>query len=126
VFSYAVLEHIPPCEVPAILDEIQRVLKVGGILYIFQLPRRKSYTEFIARKLGMESHPYLWARKQMQRLLECKGFSVIFAERVDMLFNHPYKMINPLFPIYRPINRFLIHTPLSHFAHHLTVVAAKR
>lgn len=126
VFSYAVLEHIPPIEVPAVLDEIRRVLRVGGVLYVFQLPRRTSYTEFFARKLGMESHPYLWTLKHVQRLLESKGFRVIFSEKVDMLFNHPYKIINPVFPLLHPISKFLIHTPLSYFAHHLTVVATKR
>jgi SAM-dependent methyltransferase len=123
VFAYAVLEHIPPQDVPGILNEIQRVLKPDGRLYVFQLPRRTSYTEFLARKMGLESHPYLWDLKSMEKLLSAASFEVIHSERVDMLFNHPYKVINPLFSIMRPLNRFLVRTPLSYFAHHLTVVA---
>ncbi|MBE0431832.1 class I SAM-dependent methyltransferase [candidate division WOR-3 bacterium] len=125
VFSYAVLEHIPAGDIPAIISEIHRTLKPGGIFYIFQLPRCASYTEFIARKLGMESHPYLWDMRSMEVLLNEGGFSTVYSERVDMLLNHPYRIVNPLFPILRPLNNFLAHTPLSYFAHHLTVVARK-
>ena len=125
VFAYAVLEHIPPQDVPGVLGEIQRVLKPDGRLYIFQLPRRTSYTEFLARKLGLESHPYLWDLKSMGKVLNEAGFQVFYAERVDMLFNHPYKVINPLFSVMRPLNRLLVKTPLSYFAHHLTIVAGK-
>jgi SAM-dependent methyltransferase len=125
IFSYAVLEHIPPNDLPAIIDEIARTLKPDGFFYIFQLPRRASYTECVARAMGMESHPYLWGLKSMEKLLNEAGLHVTYSEKVDMLFNHPYKMVNPLFPLLRPINGFLIRTPLSCFAHHLTVVARK-
>jgi SAM-dependent methyltransferase len=125
VFAYAVLEHIPPPDVPDILDEILRVLKPDGRFYVFQLPRRASYTEFLARKMGIESHPYLWDLKSMERLLKKAGFEVIYSERVDMLFNHPYKIINPLFSVMRPLNKLLVRTSLSYFAHHLTIVAGK-
>jgi SAM-dependent methyltransferase len=126
VFSYAVLEHIPPDDLPAILHEIGRTLRSNGMLYIFQLPRRTSYTEFLARKLGMESHPFLWDLRHMTRLLNKTRFCVEYSEKVDMLFNHPFRIINPLFPMLRVLNNALVHTPLSYFAHHLTVVARRR
>jgi SAM-dependent methyltransferase len=125
VFAYAVIEHIPPDAVPGILNEIHRVLKSNGILFVFQLPRRSSYTEFIARKMGFESHPFLWDLHSIGKLLKGAGFSISFSQRVDMLINHPYRIINPIFPLSHALNEFLIHTPLSHFAHHLTVVAKK-
>jgi len=125
VFTYAVIEHIPPEEANNILKEIRRISKKNGFFYIFQLPQRTSYTEFIARKLGMESHEYLWDYKQIKKLLNKIKFHIIFYERADMLINHPYKIINPLFPTLRLINKFLLHTPLSKFAHHLTVISKK-
>ncbi len=125
VFTYAVMEHIPFDEIPNIIMEIKRVLKTHGAFYIFQLPQRTSYTEFIARKLGVESHEFLWEREVMEKLLHKKGFETIFSEKVDMFINHPYKIVNPLFPILQPLNAFLIHTPLSYFAHHLTIVSRK-
>lgn len=123
VFAYAVLEHIPPQELPRVLREIRRVLKLGGSFYVFQLPRRTSYTEFLARKIGMEAHPYLWNLRDMERLLRDAGFQTAYSERVDMLFNHPHRIVNPLFCLLKPLNEFLVHTPLSYFTHHLTIVA---
>ncbi len=125
VFTYAVLEHIPPDEVNGIVSEIKRVLKQNGIFYVFQLPQRTSYTEFIARKLGMESHEYLWSHQSIKNLLQRIDFEVIFYEKADMIINHPYKIVNPLFPVLKSINNFLLHTPLSKFAHHITVVSKK-
>ncbi|MGB9720835.1 MAG: methyltransferase domain-containing protein [bacterium] len=125
IFTYAVIEHIPPNELDNILSEIRRVLKDDGIFYIFQLPQRTSYTEFIARKLGMESHEYLWSYNSIKKLLNNSRFKITFFEKADMLINHPYKVINPLYPILRIWNEFLLHTPLSKFAHHLTIVAKK-
>ena len=123
VFAYAVLEHIPPRELSRVLREIRRVLRPEGLLYVFQLPRRTSYTEFLARNLGMEAHPYLWNLRSIEKSLHDTGFQKIYSEKVDMLFNHPYKIVNPLYNLLRPLNEFLVHTPLSYFAHHLTVVA---
>jgi len=125
VVAYAVIEHIPFEEVGGIISEVGRVLKRQGLLYIFQLPQRTSYTEFIARKLGLESHEFLWDYKRIFKLLARKGLDVIYHEKVDMLINHPYKIVNPLYPLLKKADGLLIHTPLSYFAHHLTVVAKK-
>lgn len=126
VFAYAVLEHIPKTEVSHTIMEIKRILKGNGLFYIFQLPQRTSYTEFLAHLLGLEAHEYLWDFVRIKRLLKKAGFDIKFWQRADMLINHPYRIVNPLFPLLQPINRFLLHTPLSYFAHHLTVVAKKK
>lgn len=125
VFTYAVIEHIPPDEISNIIEEINRVLKINGLFYIFQLPQRTSYTEFIARHLRMQSHEFLWCYQHIKNLLNRKGFEVIFQKKADMLINHPYKLVNPIFPLLHPLNKLLIHTPLSYFAHHLTVISKK-
>ncbi len=125
VFAYAVIEHIPPAEVPAILEEIRRVLKTNGCFYVFQLPQQTSYTEFIARRLGMESHDYLYSISRITTLLEQHSFDTIYWERNDMLINHPDKLINPIFPILKGINYLLLHTVLNAFAHHLTIISRK-
>ena len=123
--AYAVIEHIPLSEVEEIIRELKRVLKSNGFIYVFQLPSKSSYTEFIARHLGLESHEILWSFHDINRLLSKYNLKIIYKEKVDMLINHPYKLINPLYSILKIINKFLIHTPLSYFAHHLTVVAQK-
>ncbi len=126
VFSYAVLEHIPKNEVPSILIEIWRILKPGGLFYIFQLPQIYSYTEFLARVLNIEAHEFLWSFPEINKMLSTAGFIPIHHERVDMFFNHPYRLINPVFSVVKQMNKFLLCTPLSCFCHHLTVVAKKK
>jgi len=125
VFSYAVCEHIPTDELMDVMIEVKRVLKMKGVFSIFHLPRRASYTEFAARKLGMESHEILWDYKSIKKILNEIGFEDIFSEKSDMLVNHPHKITNLLFPIFKPLNEFLIHTPLSYFAHNLTIISKK-
>jgi SAM-dependent methyltransferase len=125
IFTYAVLEHIPLNEIPHILDELCRILKSDGVFYVFQLPQRTSYTEFIARCLGLESHPFLWEMETIKKMLTTRDFKILCTQKVDMLFNHPHKVINPLYSILWPLNRFLSVSPLSYFAHHLTIIAQK-
>lgn len=124
-FSYAVLEHIPKPDVPGIVQGIYKVLKPGGVFYVFQLPQVYSYTEFLARRLNLEAHEFLWSFSEMDRVLESAGFKIFRQERADMLFNHPHQLVNPFFSMLRPVNRFLLATPLSEFCHHLSIVARK-
>jgi ubiquinone/menaquinone biosynthesis C-methylase UbiE len=54
VLSCGVLEHVRDPD--GSLDEIARVLRPGGTLYVYKLPNRLSYLEWIARRLGMYHH----------------------------------------------------------------------
>ncbi len=126
VFAYAVIEHIPKKDVPAMIKEIGRVLKSGGIFYIFQLPQRYSYTEFLARTLNIESHEFLWSFREITDILKPAGLEIIYTARADMFFNHPYRLINPFFSLIKFINKFFLQTPLSYFCHHLTIVARNK
>jgi SAM-dependent methyltransferase len=56
VLSVGVLEHVSDFE--GSLSEISRVLRPGGLLFVFMLPNKYSWAEWIADRRGVSAHPY--------------------------------------------------------------------
>lgn len=95
VLSCGVLEHV---ELPAAsLQELHRVLRHGGRLYVYKLPNRSSYLEAIAKRAGMYYHGSLpndrvYDRRTATALLRANGFQVDDFRRTNMLpltIEHP-------------------------------------
>jgi len=88
VLSCGVLEHVErPGES---LDELHRVLRPGGRLFIYKLPNRFSYLEAIARRAGMYYHGSLpndrvYDRRSATALASAHGFRVDDFRRTNML-----------------------------------------
>ena len=74
VLAVGVLEHVP--NESGSLEELYRVLKPGGQLFIFFAPNRWSYTEAMMRKLGKPAHERLYTRRELRSLVASKGFCV--------------------------------------------------
>jgi SAM-dependent methyltransferase len=96
VLSLGVLEHVQDPD--ASLEELRRVLKSGGTLYVYKLPNRFSYLEWIAKKLGLYYHgklPYdrLYDKRRTLALLERHGFQVTEFRRTNLL---PLTIAHPL------------------------------
>jgi ubiquinone/menaquinone biosynthesis C-methylase UbiE len=88
VLSCGVLEHVQYPE--ASLEELKRVLEPGGTLYVYNLPNRYSYTERIAKLLGLYYHgeaPYdaVYTKASAVALLERHGYIVREARRANLL-----------------------------------------
>ena len=92
VLSCGVLEHVRDPD--ASLDELARVLKPGGTLYVYKLPNSGSYLEWIARRLGDKLGMYyhgaepddrLYTPKTARDLIERHGYEIDELRLANML-----------------------------------------
>jgi len=128
VLSCGVLEHVGDPE--RSLDELHRVLAPGGTLYVYKLPNRRSYLEWVARKAGLYYHgaypdDRLYDLHGARSLIARRGFLVTEARRSNMLpLTLPGRLACALSGPIWALNRALARVPLlSRLATNLEVVA---
>lgn len=72
VLSVGVLEHVP--DLRGSLQEIHRVLRDQGLLFLFMFPNRFSWAEWTATRRGISAHPLKFTFRQTEALLRQHGF----------------------------------------------------
>jgi cyclopropane fatty-acyl-phospholipid synthase-like methyltransferase len=131
VLSLGVLEHVG--QPAASLDELHRVLKPGGTLYVYKLPNRWSWLEWVARRLNLEYHGMrpedtLYTVGSAVTLVESHGFEVTEARRANMLpLMIPGRLMERLAGAVWGLNRLLARVPLLNLlATNVELVASAR
>ncbi|MBI4374668.1 MAG: class I SAM-dependent methyltransferase [Deltaproteobacteria bacterium] len=107
VLSSGTLEHVN--DIPSSIREIRRVLKPGGLFFIFNFPHRYSPSEFIARKfLGSTYHPILWSLPHLEKMLSLENFRILksgYENAIPMNLSGPVAWMRP---VYNLCPRFLL------------------
>jgi ubiquinone/menaquinone biosynthesis C-methylase UbiE len=86
--SCGVLEHVH--DPAGSLAELARVMKPGGLLYVYKLANRRSYLEWIAKRMGMYYHGQypndrLYTLPEARTLMTSSGYRVLEIRRANML-----------------------------------------
>ena len=114
--SCGVLEHVQ--DPGASLEELWRVLRPGGRLYVIKLPNRASYLEKVAKRMGLYyhgalEHDTLYTPSSAREIVGHHGFSVIHVRLANML---PLTLDHPLATRFSgaiwALNRLLERIPL--------------
>jgi SAM-dependent methyltransferase len=129
--SSGTLEHVREDGVgreELILQDIYRVLKPGGLLFIWNLPTMLGTSELLAAVAGKWRHKYKYWRRDVTSLIENASFEIIFIEKHKFL---PGAAMGPLCKVINPVTLMVLDDYLSRlfpfnvFARDFFVIARK-
>ncbi len=123
VLSFGVLEHVPDDH--ASMGELNRILKTGGLLFVFSLPYYLSWTQAISRGKGDHYHDRLYTKNGVQSLTEDCGFQLLDSWLRQLL---PKNTIDyPNFRLFEKMDQFLTEGCfLKYFSTAIEFVASKK
>lgn len=129
LLSCGVLEHVKNSD--GSLKEINRVLKRGGYFFIYNLPNKFAYMEFISRRILRKGHENLYSLNKTRRWLKGNGFKIVKSYYECFLPVNMGFAVNKLRRLadnylYDRLNDFFPRMPLlKYFSQNLTIICQK-
>lgn len=131
LLSCGTLEHVSDINIS--LREINRILKSDGYFFIYMLPNKYSYTEWINEKRGLGSHPVKFCVNEIRDILELNGFNIVYLKRRGMvprnLTGFPIKIKKIyayLSSVLFPLDKVLSNIPLINYICNTFEIIAKK
>lgn len=122
VLSVGVLEHVDN-DLES-LKEINRILKLGGLFFCFNLPYVFSWTQNLAHIKGNYYHDRLYSKFRVYELLGNTSFELLDMWHRQLLPKNSLKY--PAYQFFELLDQFFTeHTPLKNFATNVEFVASK-
>jgi hypothetical protein len=113
--SSGVLEHVREDgqgNEDLILEEIHRVLKDHGLLFIWNLPAKLGSSEILAMAVGQWHHRYRYWKREIFNLLQRTGFEVLYWDKHKFF---PGAVMQKIQEWVNPIRLLKFDNTLSHF-----------
>jgi ubiquinone/menaquinone biosynthesis C-methylase UbiE len=107
VFIATVLHHIAESNHAALMQEISRVLKKGGRVYIFEHNPLNPMTRYLVATCEFDRDAVLLRKKYLAKLLKQEGFTI--SHEGYMTFVPPKK----IFSFLTPLEKYLTWLPLG-------------
>jgi SAM-dependent methyltransferase len=104
-YAMCVFHHIPQGQHVALLQELRRVLKPGGSLYVFEHNPHNPLTRKVVRDCPFDENAQLIAAPELRLRLRAAGFDTV-ALRYRIFFPHALRAL-------RPLERLLAWLPLG-------------
>lgn len=129
--SSGTLEHVREDGIgreELVLQDIRRVIKPGGLFFIWNCPAMLGTSELLASVTGRWRHKFRYWRRDITRLMENARFEIIFMDKHKFL---PGAAMGPLGKIINPVTLMILDDylsrlfPFSVFARDFLVIARK-
>lgn len=128
--SFGTMEHT--ADEGKFLSEINRAIKTGGCLIIFNLPNKYALSEWLAKRLGLGCHERKYVLPQIEKLFKGHGFSIgavrrefIIPAQVDRVSKRIGSLFNKHYLLLDNLDLWLMRTPAACFAENWQIYARK-
>ena len=131
VLSMGVLEHVEDEEKP--IKEVYRILKPGGLFFVYHLPNKYSWIEYLAKLINQSDHPVKYTLKSLPKIFESNKFEVIREPRFEYILPQNYRVFSPsirkifnkIAPVVFELDAIILLTPLKIFSTSIGIILRK-